>query len=1223
MPFLCPPASLIHFILESLAFSGQYGLYLVDLWELVARKLQQPNVEDYQKQMIWEWLYFEDETKKSEHLYIMRNNGEMVSQVPHGYDKFLREEGAEEQLRIMPSTETQWQYLTGISDSKRLKDQLGDYPFQLLCEIAKYGHQGVHAPDLCKATGQDPRSLTLRLKKLESLGFILKKNVYNENTSQHTSLCIHQKFSQDEVEVSPSDFSEDFDRSRNVHKLKLCVMQSLKNAPNHLRAFKDLKAELGLDKGKSSSKFFRGIVEYLDKHGYAEKVMVKDPNLTQLVFCVKYVKDFPKDVDDISTIVDILEDRDNSQTQGEIDEDENKLENGTLPQFSLFFPLANQLHAVVEQSRSCGCTSMELVRSLTGSSDYRPISKYSDTLTTYVNENGKPKRSKPYDDPYENCSIIRSYDFRGKFKFYRYFSTRYYEGDIPQEHKKEATKNPKIEELSLGDLNKKYYQPLNKVSQGSLINTKKRKIPDKGKSTAKRLKPLDNDGTKQSRGRPKRNRNGGADSFEDVKPNISPPPSASESILSYKENTVDTGLKKDQKAFDGALISKDRVPDTKRKHAKATISSGSLKGNRRREELLNMISDFGGVTYTSASLCRQLDERLGSSTTTDKKTLARDVSFLINAGGLEVQDINFVQSGQRVSRKLLILTSTDKRPLEARINEAKKDCIEDKGIRPNFQANRRVIEGEVTLFSNDKDVAAFDRKKKAHGRLQSLSGRPSRREKRKAEKKIKEEKPMDFSEDRLSIDAKSQSEPLYSLPVNVPKRKKKSKKMKEELPPGRNLGRSSRAPRKFDKSDITTLYRAVIIYRTFKRGTIDFEKIASLFGNVNSNEARLKWIQVRKLLGGMSAVHKGIRAFEEIVLKGVEVGMVSAQDLETVDLRFLLDLWRDCDSSELEISDSFPLFAYKKDNLEEYIFSENEVPHPGLFEQLEANSMRQKGSILSDVTFFCQEQEKIERDTLDEEKTLLKAIFATPEAGSEGRNVRNVLRHYDDEKVQKASFALIKSKELSHHSTDDNDSSFVLTDHFYNTFSQKAINKGFLHEATFLRDSLTSVAMASKVLLLSSGISNGQMAPVLYYVSRGVADLLRIDKHYEFSGYESRLIDKEKLACDIVVKFDSKSEQEFRIAQAPIPIGKICSHIWLDINGRINTVMWHNIIITILHYVVFRPGIPEQILFNKMKTALGVSDFVCVMKWLQDTGAVRIGGYNDYWVNKEWFTILG
>lgn len=1223
MPFLCPPASLIHYILESLAFSGQYGLYLVDLWQLVARKLQQPYVEDYQKQMIWEWLYFEDKTKQNEHLYIIRSNGEMISQIPHGYDKFLRVEGAEEQLRIMPSTETQWQYLTGISDSKRLKDQLGDYPFQLLCEIAKYGHHGVHAPDLCKATGQDPRSLTLRLKKLESLSFILKKNVYNERTSQHTSLCIHKKFSEDEVEVSPSDFSEDFDRSRNVHKLKLCVMQSLRNAPNHLRAFKDLKAELGLDKGKSSSKFFRSIVEYLDKHGYAEKVMVKDPNLTQLVFCVKYVKDFPKDVDDISTIVDVLEERDNNQTQGETEEDENKAENQTWPQFSLFFPLANQLHAVVEQNRNCGCTSMELVRTLTGCSDYRPASKYLDTLTTYVNENGKPKLSKPYIDPYEKCSIIRSYDFRGKFKFYRYFSTQYYEGNIPQEHKRELSRNPKIEDLSLGDLNKKYYQPLNKVSQGSLINTKKRKIPEKDKGTTKRMKSLDNDVIKQSRGRPKRNASAEASSLVDVKPNTFLPPPASEPTPSYKEDTVETELKKDQKSFGAALISRDGLPEAKRKHAKRTIKSGSLKGNRRREELLNMIDDFGGVTYTSASLCRQLDERLGSLTTTDKKTLARDVSFLINAGSLEVQDINFVQSGQRVSRKLLILASTDKKPLEARINEAKKDCIEDKGSRPNFQANRRVIEGEVTLFSNDKDVAAFDRKKKAQGRLQSLSSRSSRHEKKKNEKKIKEENPVDFSEERSSLDVMSQSEPLSSLTLNVPKKKKKLRKIKEEFRPDRNLGRRSRVPRQFDKSDITTLYRAVIIYRTFKRGTIDFQKIATLFDNINANEARLKWIQVRKLLGGMNAVNKGIRAFEEIVLKGIEVGMVSVQDLETVDLRFLLDLWRDCDSSELEISDSFPLFACKKDNLEEYIFTETGELHPDFFEQLEANSMRQKGSILSDVTFFYRKPEKIEKDTLDEEKTLLKAIFASPEAGSEGSNVRNILHHYDDEKVKQASISLIKNKELSHHSTDENDSNFVLTDHFYNTFSQKAINEDFLHEATSFRDSLSSVSMASKALLLSLGISNGQMASLLYYVSRGVADLLRIDKHYEFNGYESRLIDKEKLACDIIVKLDSQREQDFRINKTPIPIGKVCSHIWLDINGRINIAMWHNIIITILHYLVFRPGIPEETLFNKMKPVLDVSDFFCVMKWLENTGAVRIGAYNDYWVNKEWFTILG
>lgn len=103
------------------------------------------------------------------------------------YKAFVEYEGGENKIRILVTSDTQWRYLTGLEPSKKARVLLGEKPFELLCEIAKYGISGILSPDLCKATGQDPRSLPLRFKKLEECGFIVRKNVYDEKSRQHTS----------------------------------------------------------------------------------------------------------------------------------------------------------------------------------------------------------------------------------------------------------------------------------------------------------------------------------------------------------------------------------------------------------------------------------------------------------------------------------------------------------------------------------------------------------------------------------------------------------------------------------------------------------------------------------------------------------------------------------------------------------------------------------------------------------------------------------------------------------------------------------------------------------------------------------------------------------------------------------------------------------------------------------------------------------------------------
>ncbi|CAR65561.1 DEHA2C11484p [Debaryomyces hansenii CBS767] len=1230
MSFSCPPSELVSHILETLAFSGQHGISLFEMWEKVAHKLQSPSLDDFQKQVIWQWLFFYNESDIIHHSYII--DGDRPVAILPSYKSFLEEVGSERTLKIMPSSETQWRYLTGVGNSKRLKLQLGEYPFQLLCEIAKYGRNGIYAPDLCKATGQDPRSLTLRLRKLEELGFIIKKNVYNEKSSQHTSLCIHKKFSEDEIELAPSDFGEDFDSSRNVSKLKQFIMQSLKNAPNKLRGFKDLKSELKLDNGRSSGKFFRSIIEYLHKRGYAERLMVKNPNQSQLVYCIKYIKDIPKDADEISDYVDFFNELDDNPNQ-----DDDDYENDIIPTFNTIFPLSNQLYQGILSTEKHGATSMELIRNLTGLSDYRPIIKLLDSLTSYVIDNGKSKALKNYSDAYDQTAIIRAYDFEGKFKFYRYFSTQY-SGSLPSEKPKSSKKTTStVENSSLENLNKKYFQPLGKVPQGSLVNSKKRKSDANTKRSLKkaRINSTGEAEIKKPRGRPKKKAENGTNNVDAIEsyPKASLLPGSDEYQSDGRSSMVETIPSDEKEEFNNSGpislsdISSIKPPadsDLKLQRKKVASSkpsthSGSLKAIKRRTELINIIKDLGGVTYTTANLCRLLDKRLRNSTITDKKTLARDVSLLINNGELEVQDIQFIRSGQPISRKLLILTSPDLKPSDEKIEEMKQQCLIDKGLRPNNQPSRRIIEGEVTIYSQPQISLT---KKERKGRLESLSERDSHVSENIKQKKVtvKEENDLSTKVDVKLTDAKA-GDPLSSLVSSKSKRKRKATSKKGNGTTSIS-NTKHRMPIKFDKSDATTLYRAVVISRTFKRGAIDFEKIATLFNDINASEIKSKWTSVRKLVGGLPAVMKGIDSFEYVVMRGIENGFVSASDLETINIQFFLDLWRDTDSSILEVVDKSPLYDTVIDNLEEYIFSEYSDHQQDLFEQLEDNSMRRKEAILSNTNFAYDKIPEVKKEKYDEHRTVLKAIFVTPEDRFSSDRVNQILSEYDDEAIKEASLALIKDKELSH-SLDDSNTRFILTDRVHNAFISKIFTSKFFNQAAEFKNNMLIVSEASKGLILSHGILSGQMATLLHFLSDEVVDLIRVDKPYKFNGYESRLIDKEKLACDIIATGNYSDIKKENLKSTPIPTGKACSHIWLDLNGNINTQMWTKIIISILYYIVFRPGVPEFIIYSKLRPVLGYSDFHCVMKWLSKTNCIHKGKNQGYWVKNDWFSILG
>lgn len=1123
MLFTCPPSELAAFISERLAFSGRKGLTLSELWSSVSEKLGQTAIDNFQKAIVWKWMLHSGQSTQ----FSLERDGSQVSNVL-SYNDLFSNGHSEDDLVAFPTEEIQWEHLTHQRFSKRLKLQLGEFPFQLLCEIASHGRSGIFASDLAKLTGQDPRSMTPRLRKLEESGYIFRRSIYNEAASQHTSLCIHINFAGTEIESAATDFDEDFESTRNVYKLKQHIMQSLKTAPNELRGFKDLKMELNLHKDRSSSKFFRGIVEALHKRGYAERVFVKSLEQQTPIYCIRYIKDLPKDIAEISDFVDLP----HSMKEENQEDIEDCLD--VFPYINPHFPLTNQIVLCIAHSSDPGLSSMKLLRTLTGTSDFKPMVKFLDVFSTHFITSDKKKMLKHIPDPFNIMSISRAYDFEGKFKFYRYFlETNLLDAIDAHEEPAKVAANAK----SLKQMNKLNFKAIGRVPPGSLLSTRKRKIPD-SKANTKRIK------------------------------------TNSEVFSDHERRTIISG--------------RPLSPPPKKEEASFKVSSGSsLKATRRQAELLDIVRDLGGVTYTTANLCRLLDSRLGNSSVTDKKTLARDVSALITNNSIYVENVDIVRSGQKISRKLLIIKLPGSEPSREHIEKMKQQCIDDVGSRPVAHTNRRTIDGEVYI-----------KKSAEPGRLSSLSN-------------------VSTSLEIANLGGKE----LSSNPT-MPSRKSKQRKRKSSRRDTEDHetkgNKAAERVQRLEGSEEDILFRAVIISKTFNR-SVDFQKIASLWEGVDEKYVKQRWYALRKLLGGQSVVTTEIKKFEAIVLNAIENAIIGKEELESFNLRLFLDLWGEFEVSGSVTEEREPLFQSQAKNHRSYSFSEVPGAEPELFDLIEDSSMRQKEAMLARKTFHYPYFQKPEAQ-FNKAKTLIRAIIATESEKFDPRQVSNLLERFDETAIKSATTEMVKDKEIVYQ--ENALFKFQFSEKFHTTLTHKSLGFTLFMNAAQFFESLSELGQSSKGLILSQAIAGGHMAVLLSLIASNQLELIRVDRNYRLNGYESRLIDKAKLSCDLVVYMRPLDDFKAR-RQTKVPSGKAGSHLWLMVDGSINVTLWKTLIAAILTTIVMSPETNDVALSKRLKPVLELDDLKCIIKWLVSNKSIRALGRGTFRAAKMWMTTLG
>lgn len=1214
MSFTCTPGQMVAHVIATLAVLD--GVALSGLWDVAQEKLQSAQVDNLQKNVIWAALM-----GASQGLLVARVGGTQIPLSTSTTYGDLLVHGTESEVFVEPTEKCQFRYLTGTENYQTLKTSLGEFPLQLLRVIARHGPAGILNPDLARESGQDPRSIRIRLIKLEQAGLIVTKQVYVDK--KHTTHSWHSKFV---LTVKKEDAEDELDATRDVAKLKRLIVDALQRAPNQLRGFSDLKKELKLDGSELAVKFFRSVCIRLHQAGYVEKLNVELPETKQRLYALKFVKALPKDVADVDVEVD-------EDAVDEFDEDD-QLSTVRVPVLNKVFPLFHQLYQHIYDSGTKGVTSGEISKALLGTSDCRPYARLFETLPSFLSNGKTLKPSKKYVDPYDDYTVSKLYDNEGKLKFYRYFVK-----EFCLETKPAVKKAPKekVSKDSITALNSKLHSTLGKTSNETLIERKRRVFQVSDEPPLKKPKiekTQDNDAldpveiidAPRSRRRAAKVSYNVDDQFFDDERNLgddyTPQEEAKSEPSSPEPSPSQVALAATKAADSSPALSSTSLPqfvsqkqETRRKRNTPQVYKveGSARSQQRREVLLDIIRSEGGAVYSNSILCRKIDERMGNSTLTDVRTLTRDVILCAKNKELEIQKVTIDIGGNPKEKKLLVLTKPEDRPSEEKLEKLRQAYVEMLSRKDNKIFSKRLIQLDLQLYVEKpslKKVSKGAQKRKGKNRLQALGDE---------EGSVVKDEPIDGVR-KDGIDEDDDDDALSNL-----KRTRRPRKVtaSDSADPSKARAKKGRRNIKMEKSEALLLFRAVVISKTFSRDSIDFDHIATLFPGKDGKTVKQKWGTVRRLFGGLDVVSQGVVTLQQMVMQGIEDGSITEEQLSQKNLNFFLEYWREFDNNfDLPTFDKAPLYNSMEKNESEYTFPKEVHPVACLAEKIEDLSMRQKEAVLSLALFVESEDPPLQEKKQERLRSIFKSIFLSNDEKHYASFVNKLLEEYGEEAIKEATNGLTSDREVLLVSIDDT-SKFVLGEKFNNALVNKILVPRLLHQATSFKEALVSLSSANKGLILSQGVVPGEMITILQLASSYELDLIRVDRELKLDSYESRLIDKEQLSCDLVLKCDFAKVSAQIPKPVSIPFKGPCQPIWFDVNAKLNKSLWVKLITTLLNYIVFKPGVTDEYLFGKTNVVLSAENYKFILQWLLDTECIEKAGSSGYLPTDKWQYILG
>lgn len=1080
------------------------------------------------------------------------------------------------EVEICITEDKLWSTLTGY---RKKECSIGGLAFELLLEVTKTKEIGINTMELARQTSQDPRSITGRIKKLGSL-VTGTQIIFKGHVVKHLK---YYKFADKNAVVNSYVGMRDHLST---------IVSIVKNSKNGVRQLIDLKRELKFDKDKRLSKSFIAAIAWLDEKAYLKKVLVVSPSSPSVkIRCVKYLRDY---VPEEKSTNDFEDDTDGDDESGQAANDDKNgdeeeafecldsfnathlLQEQNLilqdapesekKEFLLnrFFPMQNQTYALAARYGTTGVSTMEAVNLITGQDYKRSFTKCSEY---YVDTVGKPTKNS------SGNGLVRVYDFEGKKKFYRLFTEYNFRSlsGLEPPQKEEAFSSPSKQKKTLDEISRSNFVPLsntlrfiNKNGEDQFFWNGELKVPSNGNAAPrgrKRKNVLES-----VKSIPKRVRKDEPLSNDLSASNISHPQNTSASDPSENSSSLSSN---------NALFSIDG------------FSANSLKSLQRQRAILETIKNCGGISFFRDQLFMDVTKLMGSKTLLDKKTIKGDVERLVCSKKV------CLEIDRGTGRRLLTLPHITR-------EEVLHFLSDEKDSKKSYFND--VIQNTDIYFFDQTESNRFHRGTKS------------------AERVKKFEKTRDKS--RKTNDQNNQA----SINIEGPKRRSKvSEKFstKQKLDNNEGLD-SSTLVKKGKKSNqntfnigtkdgVRTLVMAVVIIKSIK-GQIVWETLSEIFPNNSVGNLKKQWT-IRRVRMGHSGWKAQLEKWRKIIVEAMKEGKATLEDVEKSNLIKLIKIWNDFEAQQIQ--KPFKLFKNYEENFKRYTFVRDSVA-PIKAHGLDMSSMVQREHWLlrkayTYSTIAANRTEKVV--TEDKIRTVARSLLIESPGSELKLDDIEALKRFKKEEVDKVLLDMAKERQISLVGM----SKLQLTDTVLDFLSTKG-DFSLFDNAMEYNKKLVLILSNRKACLISGEISNSAAVVFLHLIETLTVNIQEIPvftkeipMHYTTRKYEVGAL------TPPLVFIAKKRFQDVKLDHVQIPIGKPCSHLWIDLEGNVRPDVWKKVVALSLKEILFNPGITRKMLAYRCRKVLSFSDIESIVSWCLARSIVCEIEFEGLIANDNWF----
>lgn len=1093
-----------------------------------------------------------------------------------------------------------WLILTGY---KKKQNPIGQAAFELLLDIAMNGPNGTNTSLLAKDTGQDSRSITGRLKKINHLvttsqilykGHVVKKIIYN-------------KF------LTPEEINQK-DNFINVRDYLGKMVEIVKNSKNGIRQTSDLKRELKFDKDKRLAKAFVSAMTYLSEKGHLKKISVTSPKNPDIkVRCVQYVSDYVETNNNINSLNDMMSDIDDidndeddeDDAEGDVDtnedEDDTIYENldtsnvttsNSTPSNKLvkrnneslinsFYTLQNQTYTLAENTGEKGLSIIDSMKYLCGKDFQRPYSKNSEIFVDTISK----KTKKISNDDYK---LVKIYDFEGKKKFCRIYTNENFQklsGNALDPNTRGTFKPLKIQKNSLEQLNKKNFVPLHAtvrfgfdVNQNEVFFWNGENIEDLTFKKPKRAKMTSRTEKHKLEAEKESSKNKRIKSIteEDNSKDNNIEQHASHSEIEKDVNEV-TKIKEYNNDTVDDLRDKT-VSEDKQALTINGFSGFSLVALRRQRAILEILRRSGGFAFINETFFDSISKSMGVRTLVDKKTANRDLVQLMTDKKI------IVKQDDTVRRRYVYLPSLTEDEVEIRLFERSSKK------RAQFTD---IVKNTDLYFFDKKEKERFDGELKKNQRLR---------------KYIKKNRATSALSEGAS-EAKLKQKSTQKKAATKNGTQKKLKVSEPEVP---------KFTLHLDKDGVSKLIKIIVIMKSITN-ELDWEKINAIYPRNSVNYIKKKWFSRRMKMG-----HAGwkvlIQKWRKILVNGIKKELVTMDDVENLDIPTLLKLWIDFekDTNHVEIS----LYKDYSENKKRYIFGSNTVPRHIQTGSVKSSMIQREMFLLKEtyvktISLGVTDEEKKKNDFENNVRSIIRSILI--EKTDTSPDEIDILKNIPKDVLDKVIMDMANDKQIFL-----NNSKLALTNIAKDHFGEQENVSNFENAARY-SSKLNEFCNSKIGVIITNELSDFSTWSLIDLIERrkihlNVIPLAR--NQYKFY-YSSRKFEIETLTPPLIlVPKANESKLYANSKHVDIPMGKPFSKLWIDSTGSLRDNIWKHSLCYVLHKILFSPGITIETLADLSSHFLCSHELQDICEWLIQKSFLKKLPFDGLMVTDEWYRLL-